>query len=157
MALKSEKWFSKKCLAEPRSRSRLTYFASRALDLGLGSENTSGHVRQAVGAAQEFLAANPGLRAQLRVADSCQPLDLAAARVLGLWTAFLGLRAGAYGRTAFGYRRDTLRGYLTGTYGGPCMGGGGGDNEFHIVLRAHRGVRLMQSSPRMQSAGGRDD
>lgn len=135
MALKSEKWFFKKCLAEERSRSRLTYLASRALDLGLGGENTSGHVRQAVGAAQEFLAANPALRARIRAADPCQPLDLAAAGVLGPWTTFFGLRTGAYGKRAFGYSWDTLGGYLTGRYGGRCIGGGGGDNEFHIILR----------------------
>ena len=135
MALKSEKWFFKSALAEERKRSRLTYLASRALDLGFGSENTSGHIRQAVGAAQEFIAANPTAVARIRATDSCQPLDLAAAGILGDWTTFFAGRTGPYGRATFGYNWDTLRGYLTGTYGGRRTGGGGGDNEFQIVLR----------------------
>jgi len=35
----------------------------------------------------------------------------------------------------FTYNYDTLRGYLTPKYGGTRQGGGGGDNEFEIVLR----------------------
>jgi len=57
--------------------------------------------------------------------------------VLSDWKRFLTTKKGEYGqaRLGFQYNYNTLKGYLTPQYGGHRTGGGGGDNEFEIVLR----------------------
>lgn len=135
MGLKAEKWFLEKCMAEIRGQSRLAGLASRAWDHAHGNHSTPGHILQAVGAAQLFLAANPNLVRQICSASPAVPLDLAAAGVLAPWLTFFSSRSGPYGNSSYKYNWSTLGTYLTPKFGGRCVGGGGGDFEFKIVLR----------------------
>jgi hypothetical protein len=135
MALKGPLWLMARCLEEERARGRLGHLASRALDLGLRkAESTRGHVFQATGAVQEFLIEHPEHKATIRRSPALDP-HKPRGKVLRDWAAFIRGHPGAYGRGSFGYDYDTLRGYLTKKYGGRRTGGGGGDNEFEIVLR----------------------
>lgn len=136
MALRGPRWFLARCLEEERARTPLTYLAARALDLGLRrTESTSGHVFQACGAVQQFLAARKALRAAIRAAPPHRAYALTPAERKA-WIAFLKARKpGPYGRASFGYDYTTLRGYLTPGYGGHRKGGGGGDDELKIVFR----------------------
>jgi hypothetical protein len=134
MALKAPLWMMGKCLDEERKRSKFSYLASRILDLGLkGKDRARGHIFQAWGAVQQFLEEYPQHKATIKNASAVDPFA-PSGLILHDWMAFFARQpTGAYGR--FGYNWDTLKGYLTPKYGGSRSGGGGGDNEFEIVLR----------------------
>jgi len=134
MALKGEKWFLKKCYGHVRKRTRLAYLANRALELGFGSEQTGGHIRQACGAVQRFLGKHIKHKKSIRSSPTRKPFRLTG-QILTDWLQFFRNCSGGYGQQAFGYNWDTLRGYLTPKYGGRRKGGGGGVNEFEIVMR----------------------
>ena len=135
MALKSPLWLLGRALTEERRRTPLGHLASRALDLGLRKkDSTRGHMFQAIGGVQKFLEAHPEHIPVIYEASPLEPYK-PEARVLADWTEFIQQHGGPYGRAAFGYNYDTLKGYLTRKYGGNRTGGGGGDNEFEISLR----------------------
>lgn len=135
MALRGPQWLLARSLTEERTRGRFSHLAGRALDLGLmKTDKTRGHVNQATGAAQQFLAEYPEHRPTIRAQSPVDPYKPTGA-VLDDWLRFIGEHAGTYGQPRFGYNYDTLKTYLTKKYGGRARGGGGGDNEFEIVLR----------------------
>jgi len=135
MALKGRNWFFGKCLIEERSRTQLSFLSGKALDLGLsGREHTQGHIAQACGAVQVFLNEFPNHKRILRAENPVNPYKLQGS-MLRDWIHFSTRNAGNYGKRTFGYNWDTLKSCLTRKYGGNCRGGGGGDNEFEIVLR----------------------
>ena len=134
MGLKSRNWFFGKCLSEERERTRLTFLSAKALNLGLsGNENTQSHILHACGAVQMFLTTFPRYKTIIRQssAETYKP----EGDLLRSWLRFLSSNSGSYGRQNFGYNWDTLKSCLTRKYGGVCSGGGGGNNEFEIVLR----------------------
>ena len=137
MALKGPLWVLGKCLEEERRSSKLGYLSARALDLGLRkTDSTRGHVLQACGAVQRFLAEYPQHRAVIVSKSPVDPYKPTGV-VLADWKAFLRERAAteSYGRSDWHYSYKTLHGYLTPKYGGRRTGGGGGDNEFELILR----------------------
>lgn len=137
MALKSKEWFYKKCLEEVEKFSALTHLSWTILKKGVGqSDSTRGHANQAIGAVQGFLAEHPEHIATITAANPTVPFDLVNSRaILQDWRRWFRGQGGAYGRQAFGYNYDTLRGYLTPNLGGTRRGGGGGDDEFKRVFR----------------------
>lgn len=141
MALRSSVWFLGMCLQEERRRSRLRRLAGRVLDLGLlGQDKTRGHVTQACGGAQRFFQRYPQHKRTIKRARPDRPYSPSGS-MLADWQRFFARKGGRHGRTSFGYDWDTLRSYLTPQYGGTRRGGGGGDNEFEIVLRVLAGLR----------------
>jgi hypothetical protein len=126
-----------KCLDEERKASKLSHLSARCLDLGLKkTDSTRGHVFQACGAVQKFLEAYPQHKSSISASSPVDPYK-PTGKVLADWKTFLSSHSGTgtYGQGQWGYNYDTLRGYLTRKYGGRRTGGGGGDNEFEIVLR----------------------
>jgi len=134
MALKSEKWFFRQCYQQVRRLTNLAHLANRALELGFGREQTGGHIRQACGAVQLFLEQFPQHVNTIRSSSATDPFRVQG-QIRRNWLNFFRNKTGNYGQRKFGYSWDTLRGYLTRRYGGKRTGGGGGDNEFEIVLR----------------------
>ena len=64
MGLKSPLWLLAQALIEERKSGRLARLSAKALDLGLlKAESTRGHLFQAAGAVQRFLAEYPKHRA----------------------------------------------------------------------------------------------
>jgi hypothetical protein len=134
MGLKSRNWFFGKCLVEERKRTKLTYLSAKALDLGLtGNENTQSHIMHACGAVQEFLMKYPTHKRTIKIApaEAYKP----GGKLLRDWLRYFSTKSDGYGRHSFCYDWDTLKSCLTKKYGGRCTGGGGGNNEFEIVLR----------------------
>jgi hypothetical protein len=135
MPIKGEREFLKWCYEEVRKQSKFASLADRALELALGVENTQGHIKQAVGAVQLFLRKFPSHRATIGASSPLKPYNLAAnVRACRDWKDFLRGKSGKYGPRRQ-YDWDVLKRYLTPKYGGTRRGGGGGDNEFEIVLR----------------------
>ena len=135
MGLKGDIHYLGRCLTEERRKGKLARLAGSALDLGLRRvDRTRGHMMQAFGAAQMFLAKYPEHAERIRAASPNVPYRLSGV-VLNDWLDFFDQKTGAYGQPEFGYNWDTLRGYLTPGYGGDRVRGGGGDNEFEIALR----------------------
>lgn len=135
MGLRGPRWFLGRCLEEERSKTRFARLSSRALDLGLRrTENTSGHVFQACGAVQKFLANRKAFRTAIRAAPPQRPHRLPEAE-RSAWVGFIRNKRGTYGPKSFGYNYTVLRGYLTSRYGGRRTGGGGGNNELEICFR----------------------
>lgn len=144
MALKSKEWFFKQCLLEAKDYTAFAHLAWGLLEKGVGQEDaTRGHVTQAIGAVQRFLARRPQHRQTIADADRTRPFDMAADdEMLQDWREWFeaeraqrAARQGAYGREDFGYNLETLAGYLTRRFGGRRQGGGGGVDEFKKVLR----------------------
>lgn len=124
-----------RCYEEVRKPSALAYLANRALELGLTNrDNTVGHILQACGAAQKFFAEYPAHKAAVQATHPGQPYG-PQGQVLRDWRSFFNGKTGDYDRPKFGYSWDVLHTILTRKYGGRTHGGGGGDNEFEIVLR----------------------
>ncbi len=135
MALKSREWFLGQCYEEVRRVGRLAFLANRALELGLSNkDNTVGHVLQACGAAQKFFDQYPPHKSIVRGASPGEPYR-PVGTVLRHWRGFFRTKTRSYGRANWGYNWDVLHSILTVKYGGLTRGGGGGDNEFEIVLR----------------------
>jgi hypothetical protein len=137
MALKSKEWFYKQCLREVKRHDRLCHLCWDILEKGIGqTDSTRGHVTQAVGVSQEFLAAHPNLVATIQAADPTRPFDVSAStQVRNALRTWLAGRQGTFGRQAFGYSYDTFKNIVTPGLGGTRHGGGGGDDEFKRVLR----------------------
>lgn len=134
MALKSREWFFGRCYKEVKRLGETAYLANKALELGFGRENTQGHILQACGAVQMFFQDYPSHKNTINQASPFDPYKLTG-QILQDWLSFFASKSGSYGRRRFGYNWDYLRTYLTTKYGGHTTGGGGGDNEFEIVLR----------------------
>jgi hypothetical protein len=137
VALKSKEWFYKQCLQQVKEHDRFSHLCWNILEKGIGqSDSTRGHVTQAVGVAQQFLAANPALVAVIVDADPTRPFDvpgnLQVSKALKKWVS---KRKGAFGKRSFGYNYDTFKNIVTPALGGKRKGGGGGDDEFKKVLR----------------------
>jgi hypothetical protein len=140
MPIKGPLWLMSECLNEERKRGKITYLASRALDLGLGKvDKTRGHVFQACGALQKFFGEYPQHKNTVKSASPIDPYK-PDGQMLRDWKRFLTTHVGApgdgsYERKDFHYNYKTLQGYLTTKYAGTRTGGGGGDNEFEIAFR----------------------
>lgn len=137
MGLKSKEWFYKQCLREAKGYTPFAHLAWDLLEKGIGQKDaTRGHVTQAIGAAQQFLADYPQYIDVVRSAPASEPFDPKSSKqMLADWRKWLSGKSGAYGRPAFGYDFDTLKGYLTPALGGSRTGGGGGDDELKRVIR----------------------
>lgn len=113
MGLKSRFWFLARALEEERRGprgSRIHALSVRALDLGLrGTDSTRGHILQAAGAVQVFLARRAGHVAMIRASPPNQVYQPGSS-FLADWQAFLAAKHGPYGRPDFGYNYDTLKG-----------------------------------------------
>ena len=135
MGLRSPLWMLSQALAEERDRTRLSHLSGRALDLGLGKvDKTRGHLFQAAGAVQQFLAKYPKYVSTIAAASPLEGYK-PDGKMLKDWLSFIENSSGTFGHPRFGYNYDTLKGYLTPKYGGERLHGGGGDNEFEICLR----------------------
>lgn len=135
MVLKSRQWFQGKCHREVRSNGSLAKLANRAMELGpINTDNTTGHMLQAIGAVQEFFDAYPWHLKTVNDAPFESPFALRG-QILEDWKTFFSAHQGTYGNQKWGYNWDTLRNILTIKYGGKTTGGGGADNEFEIVFR----------------------
>lgn len=133
MGFKSREWFFGQCYKEVKRIGELAHLANRALELGFGSEHTQGHILQACGAIQKFFEQYPDHQETVSNASPTDPYALRGSMRRD-WLNFFSSKNGKYGRKRFGYSWDFLRTYLTDQYGGRVTGGGG-DNEFEIVLR----------------------
>jgi hypothetical protein len=112
MALKGPLWLMKSCLESERARDQMAHWSSRGLDLGLlKSDSTRGHVFQACGAVQQFLAHNAAHCQTVKRASPFDPYKPTGA-VLRDWKALIGSESGPYGRANFGFGYDTLKGAL---------------------------------------------
>lgn len=135
MALRSPRWFLAQAYMHERNGTPLAPLASRALELGLvGEDGTRGHVVHPAGIVQRFFELHPTHLATVKAASPSQPYK-PDGQLLADWIAFLGANTGSLGRQDYGYNYDTFRRLLTPKYGGTRTGGGGGDNEFEIVMR----------------------
>ncbi len=136
MGLKSREWFFGECYKQVRKKTKLEALADKALQLGFKKEMTGGHILQACGATQLFLRKHPEHTPTIRHSSSKKPHRLRG-QVLEDWLDFFGSKRGktTYDKKAFQYNWRSLRTYLTPKYGGRPKGGGGGNNEFEIVLR----------------------
>lgn len=134
MGLRSREWFFGRCYKEVKKLGPLAYLANKALELGFGKENTQGHILQACGAIQMFFQQYPHHKNAVSQASPFHPYALTG-QISKDWLTFFGSKKGKYGQRKFGYNWDALRTYLTNKYGGRTTGGGGGDNEFEIVIR----------------------
>ncbi len=137
MALRSKEWFYKQCLREVKQHGRFCHLCWNILEKGIGqTDSTRGHVTQAIGVCQQFLAAHRPLIAIIQSADPTLPFDVPNNRTLrnalGTWIAH---RQGPFGKSSFGYNYDTFKNIVTPNLGGTRHGGGGGDDEFKRVLR----------------------
>jgi hypothetical protein len=137
MALRSKEWFYKKCLQEIKKNGRFSHLCWDILEKGIGqTDSTRGHVTQAIGVSQEFLAAHPRFIAVIQAADPTYPFDISNNPEVRLaLIEWLDNREGSYGRSAFGYSYDTFKNIATPRLGGTRQGGGGADDEFKRVLR----------------------
>ncbi len=138
MALKSKEWFFKHCYAERQAVTRLAHLSHDILEKGMGQKDaTRGHVTQAVGAVQLFLAKFPKHREAIKAAEPTEPYDIKQnPQMLSDWLDWFSSQGqSTYGRADFGYNLDVLRGLLTPALGGTRKGGGGGNDEFKRVLR----------------------
>ena len=137
MALKSKEWFYKKCLAEVKDYARFSHLAWGILQKGIGqADGTRGHVTQAIGVGQEFLAAFPAYILTIQGADPTAPFDVAGHHTLqGDLITWINGKSGSFGRAAYGYSYDSFKKNTTATLGGTRVGGGGADDEFKRVLR----------------------
>jgi hypothetical protein len=136
--MKSKEWFYKQCLLRIQGFGPLTHLCWVVLQKGIGqSDSTRGHVTQAIGAVQKFLQAQPQWIEPIRASDPTKPFDINShqhQQLLDAWLHWFESKGGPCNQR-FGYDYDTLRGLLTGTLGGTCYGGGGGNDEFKRVLR----------------------
>lgn len=137
MPLKSKEWFYKQCLKEVKDYTPLAHLSWNILEKGVGQKDKArGHVTQAIGVCQEFLAAYPDLPARIETADPTVPFDPASDRdIRRSFTQWIAGQAGPFGRRSFGYSYDTFKNIVTRSLGGTRTGGGGGDDEFKRVLR----------------------
>lgn len=137
MALKSKEWFYKQCLGEVERHGRFAHLCWDILKKGIGqSDSTRGHVTQAIGVCQTFLAAHAALVPIIRAADPTRPFNVSSdQRVRAPLRTWLPRQSREFGRASFGYNYDTLRNIVTPSLGGRRRGGGGGDDEFKRVLR----------------------
>jgi hypothetical protein len=139
MALKSKEWFYKQCIIEVDRGSSLQDLCWDIMRKGIGQiEGTRGHVTQAIGATQKFLAEHPHHVPTISASSRTDPFDLLNdPAILQDWVAWFGNQTGQYGRKAFGYNYDTLYRVLTDNLGGEVdhNAGGGADDEFRRVLR----------------------
>lgn len=134
MPLRSPVWFLGECLRHERRGGATTRLGARILNLGLlGQDNTRGHVNQACGGAQRLYARNPQIEIAV-AATTIWPVRIPI-RLEQEIAAFVDGQTGSFGRERDHYDWDTLRGILTPRYGGHRSRGGGGDNEFELVLR----------------------
>ena len=133
MGLRSKEWFYGQCYQQVRGVTRLAFLANKALELGFRKEKTGGHILQACGGVQAFLDKYPRYKKAVRGSSPTEPFRLQG-KMLRSWVAFFSSKSGVH-RQRFNYNWESLRTYLTRKYGGKCRGGGGGDNEFEIVLR----------------------
>lgn len=134
MAVKGSRRLLRECYNQVLRITDLAPLSHRALQLGLGTENTAGHIHHAFGAVQLFLEGFPQHK---QVIAAASPLE--AYRINGQieqdWMAFIAGKHGEFGPRGYRYNWDKLRRVLTPRCGGTRAGGGGGDNEFEIVLR----------------------
>ena len=137
MALKSKDWFYKQCLREIKRHGRFCHLCWDILEKGIGqTDGTRGHVTQAVGVSQQFLASHSKFVATIKAADPTQPFDVSRnPQVRDALRTWLATREGAFGRSSFGYSYDTFKNIVTPGLGGTRRGGGGGNDEFKRVLR----------------------
>ena len=137
MALKSKEWFYKQCLHEVKRHGRLGHLCWDILEKGIGqSDSTRGHVTQAIGVSQEFLAAHADLVEVIQAADPTRPFAVSGnTGVRNALRTWLADCAGSFGRRSFGYSYDTFKNIVTPGLGGTRRRGGGGDDEFKRVLR----------------------
>lgn len=137
MALKSKEWFYKQCLSQVEGHTRLGHLCWDILKKGIGqNDGTRGHVTQAVGACQRFLAAHPALVPIIKSGDPTRPFDVSGdTKVSAALKKWLPGRTGTFGHVTYGYNYDTLKNILTPSLGGTRIGGGGGNDEFKRVLR----------------------
>lgn len=132
--MRSPVWFLGECLRHERRGAASARLGARLLNLGLlGEDNTRGHVNQACGAVQRLFDRNPMIESAV-AATPVWPVRIPV-RLQREIAAFVDGQAGSYGRERDHYHWDTLRGILTPRYGGRRSRGGGGDNEFELVLR----------------------
>ena len=135
MGLKSPTWFLARAYKEEKNRSRLCHLSARALKLGLSGEHgTRGHIKHPIGATQRFFEQYPQHLPTVRASSELDHFK-PSGQLLADWLAFMAANSGPYGNKAYGYSYTTLKGLLTAKYGGHRTGGGGGDNEFEIVIR----------------------
>lgn len=137
MALKGSRRFLRECYKQVRQMTNLAPLSHRALELGLGAENTAGHLHHAFGAAQKFFDSYPQHRQTIATASPLEPyrLNELTEDIQQDWVAFLEERQGDFGSGDYRYNWDKLRRVLTARCGGTRDGGGGGDNELEIALR----------------------
>ncbi len=137
MKLKSKEWFYKLCLGEVKQHGRFCHLCWDILEKGIGQTNsTRGHVTQAIGVSQQFLAGHPNLIPTIRAADPTHPFDVSHnTKVRNALTTWLAARHGPFDRASFGYSYDTFKNIVTPSLGGTRHGGGGGNDEFKRVLR----------------------
>ena len=137
MALKSKEWFYKQCLREIQQHGRFCHLCWDILEKGIGqTDGTRGHVTQAVGVSQKFLATHSNFVATIKAADPTQPFDVSHhPQIRDVLRTWLETRDGAFGRRSYGYSYDTFKNIVTASLGGTRRGGGGGDDEFKRVLR----------------------
>lgn len=133
MGLKSRRWFEANCFEMWRSRGSSSQLANRALELAFGVDNTQGHILQAIGAVQKFYDEH---HQYIRTVQSSPfvPFKMSG-NMMADWLSFIKVKTGHNGRRDFNYNWDYFKNALTTKYGGNTSGGGGGDNEFEIVLR----------------------
>jgi len=139
MSVKGPLWVMAECLNQERRRGKLTFLAAKALDLGLSKKDkTRGHIFQACGAVQKFFQKYPQHKATISSASPTDPYKMSG-QMLRDWKSFLAANSsagdGRYENKNFRYNYKTLQGYLTPKYGGTPKTGGGGDNEFEVILR----------------------
>ena len=141
MALKGPLRLLAAAYADDRKRPAppTAYLAGRALELGLAKvDRTRGHLFQAIGAAQVFLAAHPIVMDHVKHAPvDDTPWELSGAD-LQAWLEWFATKEGDYGnimKMLFPYNYDVLRNVLTTKYGGNTTSGGGANNELELALR----------------------
>ena len=138
MALKSKEWFYKKCLNEVKEHGRFSHLCWDILEKGIGQSNsTRGHVTQAIGVSQTFLAAQKSLIPIIKAADPTRPFNVShAVEVADALKAWLAKHnAKSFGKSTFGYGYKKFKNIVTPSLGGKLKGGGGGNDEFKRVLR----------------------
>lgn len=135
MGLKSREWFFGECYKQVRRRTTLAPLSDKALQLGFKREMTGGHILQACGAVQIFLARYPQHIPAIR--RSPAKAYRLRGQILDDWLTLLGKKEAQtnYGKRTFQYDWGSLRTYLTEKYGGKHRGGGGGNDKIEIVIR----------------------
>lgn len=137
MGLKSKEWFYKVAKEHIDDVTKLAHLCNDLFNKGIAQEDsTRGHVTQAIGAVQQFLAEYPQHIPTICSAPPTESLDPDTYdEVFQDWREWFSHQSGTYGREDYGYSYDTLRGYLPKKLGGTRKGGGGGGDEFKKVLR----------------------